>query len=237
MKRSVGFLGGGVLGLVLGTVFLAQPIASAMFSYATVAWSTDGCPSGSYTLASTAQLFGGGPTYNLNTTVQLPRSEVAQTFSVPAGQYTVSSSLRRSDGSVVGSGVQLVMTTEEGAATTAPRTRTGSQPVTGMAGARQTPPPPAAPSLSAPAPAVTPAVSKTISRTAAPRQSSGYAIPREWLLADLIRLSDPDGFESGWHQVQLLDLNGDGLVDEVQIETPNGTTIVWRLVPQALSRR
>jgi hypothetical protein len=34
MKRSVEILGGGVLGLALGTVFLAHPIASAMTTYA-----------------------------------------------------------------------------------------------------------------------------------------------------------------------------------------------------------
>jgi hypothetical protein len=61
--------------------------------------------------------------------------------------------------------------------------------------------------------------------------------PREWLVAELVRLSDPDGLESGWHQVQLLDLDGDGLVDEIRIEPPNGTAVVWRLVPQGLSVR
>ena len=206
-----------------------------MFSYANVTWSLDGCPSGTYTLASTAQSLAGGQTYNLNTTVQVPRADVVQTFNVPAGQYSVTADLRRSDGTLVGAGVQMVLTSDQ-AGTSLGKTRNPAQPVTGTAGSRQSPPPPATPSLSAPAPA-TPAVSKAIDRTAAPRPSAGYAIPREWLLADLIRLSDPDGFESGWHQVQLLDVNGDGLVDEVQIETPTGTTIIWRLVPQAFSRR
>ena len=215
MKRSVELLGGGVLGLVLGTVFLANPIASAMFSFATATWSLDGCPSGTYTLASTAQSIGGGPVYNLNTTVQVPRADVVQTFSVPAGQYTVSATLRRSNGSVVGSGVQVILTSDQGIATTSqPRTRTPSQPVTGTAGSRQTPPPPTTPSLTAPARSATPAVS------------------REWLLAELVRMSDPEGLESGWHQLQLLDLDGDGLADEIQIESPNGNTVVWRLVPQ-----
>src|SRR5262245_54322964 len=181
MKRSVELLGGGVLGLVLGTVFLTHPIASAMFSFATATWSLDGCPSGTYTLASTAQPLGGGPVYSLNTTVQVPRADVVQTFSVPAGQYTVSATLRRSNGSIVGSGVQVVLTSEQGIATTPePRTRTPSQPVTGTAGSRQTPPPPTTPSLTAPAPGATTAVSKTIARTAAPRsaaprQASGIA--------------------------------------------------------------
>jgi hypothetical protein len=54
-------------------------------------------------------------------------------------------------------------------------------------------------------------------------------------VADLIRLNDPEGLESGWYQVQLLDLDGDGMVDEIRIEPPDGTAVVWRLVPQLLS--
>jgi hypothetical protein len=66
---------------------------------------------------------------------------------------------------------------------------------------------------------------------------SGTAAPREWLLAELIRLSDPDGAGAGWHQVQLVDLDGDGLVDEIKIEPPTGDTVVWRLVPERLPVR
>ena len=117
MKRSVELLGGGVLGFVLGTVFLANPIAAAMTSYVRAAWSLAGCPPGVFTLASTAQLLGGGPVYNATTSVQVPHSDVVQVFNnVPPGEYAVSASLRRGNGIVVGSAVQTVAT-EEGVAT------------------------------------------------------------------------------------------------------------------------
>ena len=234
MKRSVELLGGGVLGFVLGTVFLANPIASAVASYVRATWSLAGCPTGVYTLVSTAQLYGGGPVHNATTSVQVPRSDVVQVFNnVPPGQYTVSASLRRSNGAVVGSGVQTV-TTDDGVATVL-RSRAPSQPVKGMAGARRPPVPPSTPAVTAPA--VTKAPFKPLDRRAAARPGSGAAVPREWLVAELIRLSDPEGLESGWHQVQLVDVDGDGLVDEIRIEPPNGTAVVWRLVPQGLSVR
>lgn len=236
MKRSVEILGGGVLGLALGTVFLAHPIASAMTTYARATWSLAGCPSGAYTLAATAQLFDGGPVYTLNTSVQVPHADVVQQFrDVPPGQYTISATLRRSNGEVVGSGSQVVTTTDEGVALL--RSRAPSQPVIGIAGARWPQRPATTPSVTAPTPAVTPVAPGPAERIAAPRAVSGAAAPREWLIADLIRLSDPDGLESGWHQVQLLDLDGDGQVDEIRIEPPSGTAVVWRLVPQGRSVR
>lgn len=241
MKRSVELLGGGVLGFVLGTVFLANPIAAAMTSYVRATWSLAGCPPGVFTLASTAQLIGGGPVYNATTSVQVPHSDVVQVFNdVPAGEYAVSASLRRGNGIVVGSAVQTVAT-EEGVATgTGLRGRDPSQPVTGTAGARRPQTPPSTPAVKAPAPAVTQAAKVRtlgpLDRTLGPAVPRSAA-PREWLVAELIRLSDPDGLDSGWHQVQLVDLDGDGLVDEIRIEPPNGTAVVWRLVPQGLAVR
>jgi hypothetical protein len=93
------------------------------------------------------------------------------------------------------------------------------------------------PAVTAPAPAITKTAFKPVERPAGARAVSGIAAPREWLLAELIRLSDPDGSESGWHQVLLVDFDGDGLVDEIRIEPPNSTAVVWRLVPQGLSVR
>jgi len=236
MKRSVELLGGGVLGFVLGTVFLANPIASALTTYARATWSLAGCPAGVYTLASTAQQVGGGPVFNATTSVQVPRSDIAQVFNnVPPGQYAVSASLRRGDGGVVGSAVQTVTTDDGVAAPTATRSRAPSQPVKGVAAARRPAGPPSTTAVTAPAIAKAPVTPPD--RTAAPRPVSGTAAPREWLLAELIRLSEPDGLESGWHEVQLLDLDGDGLVDEIRIEPPNGTAVVWRLVPQRLTVR
>ena len=238
MKRSVELLGGGVLGFALGTVFLANPIASAMTSYVKATWSLAGCPPGVFTLAFTAQMIGGGPVRTATTTVQVPRSDVVQVFNdVPPGQYTLSATLRRGEGIVVGSAVQTVATEDGVATTTLLRGRDPSQPVTGIAAARRTQAPPSTPAVKAPAPAVTPVAFRPVDRTAGARPVPGAAAPREWLLAELVRLSDPDGLESGWHQVQLLDLDGDGLVDEIRIEPPNGTAVVWRLVPQGLPVR
>jgi len=236
MKRSVELLGGGVLGFVLGTVFLANPIAAAMSTYVRATWSLAGCPAGVYTLAATAQLLGGGPVYNATTSVQVPNSNVVQVFNdVTPGQYTVSASLRRGDGGVVGSAVQTVATEDGVATATLVRGRNPSQPVTGIATARRSQTPPATPAVKAPA--ITQAASKPLGGSASARSVSGTAASREWLVAELVRLSDPDGLESGWHQVQLLDRDGDGLVDEIRIEPPNGTAVVWRLVPQGLPVR
>jgi len=155
MKRSVELLGGGVLGLVLGTVFLAHPIASALSTYARATWSLAGCPSGVYTLAATAQSLSGGQVYTLSTPVQVPHADVVQQFAnVPPGQYSISASLRRANGDVVGSGSQVVNTTDEGVVIL--RSRAPSQPVRGIAGARWPQRPPATPSVTAPAPAITP---------------------------------------------------------------------------------
>jgi hypothetical protein len=238
MKRSVEILGGGVLGLVLGTVFLAGPIASAMSTYVRATWSLAGCPPGVYTLASTAQLLGGGPIHTATSSVRVPQSDVMQVFNnVPAGQYTVSASLRRDNGSVVGSAVQTV-TTEDGLApSTATRARTPSQVVTGIAGARRTAQPPSAPAVTPPATPTAPAAFRPSGGRVPTNTGVATAAPREWLIAELIRLSAPNGLESGWHQVQLRDLDGDGLVDEIQIEPPDGTAVVWRLVPQGLTVR
>ena len=236
MKRSVELLGGGVLGFVLGTVFLANPIASAMTAYIRATWSLAGCPPGVYTLVSTAQLLGGGPTFNATTSVQVPRADVIQVFNnVPPGQYTVSARLRRGNGIVVGSAAQM-LATADGVAT-ALRSRTPSQTVKGRAGSRRSETPPSTPAINAPAPAIPKTALKPVEGPAGPRSVPGIAAPREWLLAELIRLSAQEGSESGWHQVQLVDLDGDGLVDEIRIEPPNGTAVVWRLVPQGLSVR
>lgn len=229
MKRSVELLGGGVLGFALGTVFLANPIASAMTSYVRATWSLAGCPPGVFTLAFTAQMIGGGPVRTATTTVQVPHSDVVQVFNdVPPGQYTLSATLRRGEGIVVGSAVQTVATEDGVATATLLRGRDPSQPVTGIAAARRAQAPPSTPAVTAPARPVTPEAFRPVDWTAA---------PRDWLVAELIRLSDPDGLESGWHQVQVLDLDGDGLVDEIRIEPPNGTAVVWRLVPQSLPVR
>lgn len=237
MKRSVELLGGGVLGFALGTVFLANPIASAMTSYVKATWSLAGCPPGVFTLAFTAQMIGGGPVHTATTTVQVPRSDVVQVFNdVPPGQYTLSATLRRGEGIVVGSALQTVATEDGVATTTLLRGRDPSQPVTGIAAARRTQTPPSTPSVKAPAPTTAKGAFKPL-EPAPSRPVSGTAVAREWLVAELIRRSDPDGLESGWHQVQLLDLDGDGLVDEIRIEPPNGTAVVWRLVPQGLPVR
>jgi hypothetical protein len=235
MTRSVELLGGSVLGLILGTVFLATPIASAVASSARATWSLAGCPPGVYTLVSTAVLLGGGPVHNATTSVRVPQADVVQVFNVPPGQYAVTGILQHTTG-VVGSGVQVV-NTDEGGGFVALRSRAPSQPVKGTAGLRRPQAPPSTPAVSAPAPAVTTAAFKPLAPTAAPRPVSGSAGPREWLLAELVRLSDPEGSESGWHQVQLVDVDGDGQVDEIRIEPPNGTSVVWRLVPQRLPVR
>ena len=59
-----------------------------MTSFVRATWSLAGCPPGVFTLASTAQLQGGGPVYNVTTSVQVPHSDVVQVFNnVPPGQY------------------------------------------------------------------------------------------------------------------------------------------------------
>ena len=240
MKRSVEILGGGVLGLALGTVFLANPnrIRDGHIRQGHV--EPGRMSVGDYTLASTAQLLSGGPVYNATRPFEFRSltSSRCSTTCRPA-RSTVSASLRRGDGGGGGRAVQTV-TTEDGVATTsvALRSRTPSQPVKGTAGPRW-------PAASAPD-SLRSARRRPQSRRLRSNQSIGSAAPRPVIrnrrtarMASrrVDRLSDPDGLESGWHQVQLLDLDGDGLVDEIRIEPPNGTAVVWRLVPQRLSVR
>jgi len=229
MKRSVELLGGGVLGLVLGTVFLAHPIASVLTTYARATWSLAGCPPGVYVLTSTAQLVSGGPIYNASTPVHVPQSDVVQVFNdVSPGQYSVTGILRRTNGATVASAVQTVAT-NDGVGFLA-RSRAPEQEAKGKAGPRLPQPPPASgitvPSLPAvPSPTIWRACARQV-------PASASAGPREWLLAELIQLSDPSGTEHGWHQIQLVDLDGDGLADEVRIEPPDAPVVVWRLVYQ-----
>jgi hypothetical protein len=235
MKRSVEILGGGVLGLCLGTVFLATPVASVLTSYVKATWSLAGCPAGNYVLASTAQIIGGGQTFTVSTPVRIPRTAVVQTFNdVPSGTYAITAVLRRTGGNVVVGTATQTASTADGVAALA-RSRAPEQPAVGKARPRwpQLPVSPAAavpPKTSIAPPAPPPAALPR----AVPRPVA--ASPREWVLADLIRLSDPDG-EPGWTRVELVDLDGDALADEIRIESPNGSTTVWRLVRQPLTTR
>ena len=232
MKRSVELLGGGVLGLLLGTVFLATPIASTLSSYARAAWSLAECPPGNYVLASTAQPQGGGQTYHAVTPLRVPTSDVVQVFNdLPTGSYTITGSLKRRDnGRVIATAVQTVSTADLVAAFS--RGREPAQPAKGAAKPRAPQPPPSTPSMARTITNAAPAA-PVVER---PRATIGTAGLREWMLADLIGLSDP-ALEFGWTRVELVDLDGDALADEVRIESPDGSTIVWRLIHQRLSTR
>ena len=236
MKRSVELLGGGVLGLFLGTVFLATPIASALTSYARAAWSLAECAPGNYVLASTAQLQGGGQTYHAVTPLRVPASDVVQVFNdLPTGTYTITGSLRRREnGRVVATAVQTVNTADLVAAFS--RGREAAQPAKGAAKPRAPQPPPATPSMVRTTTNAAPAAAPVVDRPrAASRAIATTMSPREWLLSDLIGLNNPSG-EFGWTRVELVDLDGDALADEIRIESPNGSTIVWR-IHQRLSVR
>lgn len=230
MKRSVELLGGGVLGLVLGTVFLAHPVASVIATYARATWSLAGCPPGIYVLTSTAQLVNGGPIYNASTPVHVPQSDVVQVFNdVTPGQYSVTGILRRTNGATVASATQTVAT-NDGVGFLA-RSRAPSQEAKGTAGPRLPPPPPSG-GITAPSPAAAPPAPAIARAGARQVPASASAVPRELLLAELIRLSDPSGAGTGWQQIQLVDLDGDGLADEVRIEPPDAPVVVWRLAYQ-----
>ena len=243
MKRSVEILGGGVLGLVLGTVFLTPAVISAFAPAIRAIWSVTGCRPGTYMLSSNAQLVGGGPKHTVTTAVRVPQADVVQLFTdLPPGQYMVSAILVAANGSIAGRGTQTLMA-EEGAAAIL-RSRLPEQELKGRAGQRTAATSKTSmASTSANTTVAAPSTSTGSTRIAAPARAAPRgglveaAMPRDWQIADLIQMIDPAGAESGWHRIALVDLDEDGLADEIRIESPSGATIVWRLVRQELRER
>ena len=232
MKRSIEVLGGLLVGFVVGTMCLAEPIAAAVNTYLKATWSLDGCPAGVYVLSSTAQLGNGGPVFTVNTPVRVPQSDVVQTFNdVPPGQYTVSAALRRSNGGAIVASASQTLTTVNLSALA--RSSAPAESIKGRATPRRPSTPPASSSASSvfrKAVTVAPAAAAPSppSAESTPR-AVGVAVPREWALLEIARQIQPRASESGWYRMVLTDEDGDGLADEIRIEAPDTPAIVVRI--------
>src|SRR5215471_10512736 len=99
MHRAVEMLGGGILGFIAGS-FLCAPLIAHVFGPTTVTWDTSACPSGIYTITSTATNVESGRTYTATTAhLRLPKGSLVQEFSdLPFGQYVVTATARDARG-------------------------------------------------------------------------------------------------------------------------------------------
>jgi hypothetical protein len=217
MKYAALNLLGVLTGLTLGWIAVATPLA-AVFAPARVTWDATGCPAGTYTVISTAQKLGGGETFSATTTgVQLPRSTFSQEFSnLPNGGYSVSAIVQGNNGAVFAAKPQVIQASPDGTlafgqrgpATTAPsargvvRPRGSSFQSTSLAS-----------SLGAGGPASTPRSQPVIVAPAAGWQ--------ERSLLEIRRLLVEAG-ELDWRRIEVLDTDGDGVIDRAAIELAAG---------------
>src|SRR5688572_24859345 len=99
MYRAAEMLGGGILGLIVGS-FLCSSLIAHVFGPTTVTWDAAACPPGVYTITSTATSLDGSRTFATTTQqIELPRDSVVQDFGeIPIGQYQVTAVARDASG-------------------------------------------------------------------------------------------------------------------------------------------
>jgi hypothetical protein len=216
MQRAVEMLGGGILGFIAGS-FLCAPLFAHVFGPTSVTWDTAACPSGIYTITSTATNVDTGRTYTTTTAhLRLPKGSLVQEFSdLPAGQYVVSASARDARGRTFKSGTQNISSQRLARGQQAVQTSGGVQtsavariaPVTPLHVTTSTPP----------APADSPILERVL------------LLPRG--MAELV--AGTPGSEAGllamfpeWKSVAFIDSDDDGVVDEVRIEFVSGEVVL-----------
>ena len=222
MKHSALNLLGVLTGMTLGWIAAAVPLA-AVFTPARVTWDATGCPAGTYTVTSTAQKLGTGETYRATSTgVQLPRSTFIQEFSnLPPGAYSVSASVQGNNGAVFSAKPQTIQSGDGVVVNSGQRGPAGTIPsATGVVRPRGRPGPPTNFAASQVAgtramPAATPAASSppviTGPTVAGPTRSA----------LEIRRLLDQAG-ATDWRRIEVIDADGDGVIDSAAIEMATG---------------
>ena len=204
MKGVVVSLIGGLCGVVAGSLLPWQSVA-AMFSPTSITWDATGCPAGVYTVTSSARSSNGTVYLTPAMTVKLPRKEVVQQFAnLPAGTYSVSATVKRHDGRMIPSGSQTLTSDGSGVGLTM-RRRPPATEVAGRASPRT-------------------AGSSPGSRTGltAARSAGTNAAPAS--LIGGVRFI-PDDLP---RQIEILDLDADGIMDVVRVELFDGREWHWR---------
>jgi len=226
MKSAAWNLLGALTGLTLGWIAVATPLA-AVFAPARVTWDATGCPAGTYTIISTAQKLGGGETFSATATgVQFPRSTFVQEFAnLPAGGYSVSASVQGNNGAVFAARSQTIQVSEGPQGFPAPQDPTGKAgrrgPATTAPSGKGTVRPRGSSfqssSLAASNVAGGPA-STTPSQPLIVGPAAGW---QERSLLEIRRLLLEAG-EVDWRRIEVLDADGDGVIDRAAIELATG---------------
>lgn len=181
---------------------------AAMFSPTSVTWDATGCPAGVYTVTSSARSISNGTVYLTPAmAVKLPRKEVVQQFeNLPAGTYAVSATVKRHDGRVVPSGSQMLTSNGSGTALTM-RRRPPSSDVAGRARPRN---------AAGGDPERRISLGLTTAGAGSGRAPSSRAGAVRFIPDDLPR------------QIEILDLDADGIMDVVRVELFDGREWHWR---------
>ena len=215
MHRAVEMLGGGILGFVAGS-FLCAPLIAHVFGPTTVTWDSNACPSGIYTITSTARSVENGLTYTTTTAhIRLPHGSIAQEFSdLPAGQYVVTAVARDARGRIFNSDEQDVSGLGPSRGRQAVQTGSAAQ----QAGYART---------IARAATVKAPVSSLSASTVTPPPAEAYApVPVERPLFISGEMAGLVAAFPQWKTVVFIDADGDGAVDEARIELLTGEVLV-----------
>ncbi len=205
MLRAVVLLGGGILGLIAGSIFSTHVFAS--LDSTAVTWEASTCPAGVYTITSTARNETSGESFTTTSlNVRLPQAMFVQQFAnLPAGSFTVSAVARNLQGKSFQSDAQTIATAGYSAFVTT-RRRPPAAPPTSFARSRNAP---------APTPTPTPSPGdRRVTTDAAPSDAGGSV-----LLGSL-----------DWRRFDLVDTDEDGLADLLRVELATGEIRMWRIV-------
>ena len=223
MPRAVELLGGGILGFIAGS-FLCAPLIAHVFGPTTVTWDASSCPASTYTIISTATKVDGSASFTTTTAhVGLPQSSIVQEFTdLPFGQYLVTAVARDANGRLFHSDTQTVSGLGPS------RGHQTSQTTSVQMGYAATTARPAAVSAQPVRPSTASASS------AAGGQPTATSPERTFRLSGAMAelLTGEPGSEQGllaaypqWKSVAFIDIDDDGVVDEVRIEFVNGE--IW----------
>lgn len=232
MHRAVEMVGGGILGFVAGS-FLCVPLIAHVFGPTTVTWDASACPSGIYTITSTATNIETGRTYTTTTAhLRLPKGSLVQEFSdLPVGQYQVTAVARDARGRIFNSDSQSV--SGQGMARgqqAAMRVQTAAQTAAASALARPTPIRITAAPASKPADSSSASIDENVVPASSTAAESARPIRLSRGMVEL--LTGTPGTEPGllalfpeWKSIVFIDNDNDGVADMARIEFVSGE--VW----------
>lgn len=223
LKSAAWNLLGALTGLTLGWIAVATPLA-AVFAPARVTWDATGCPAGTYTIVSTAHKIGGAETFSATTTgVQLPRSTFIQEFAnLPPGGYSVSANVQGDNGTVFAARPQIIQATQPPLAPLGARVKSGRRgPATTAPSAGGTVRPRGSSFQSSSL-----AASHVAGGTAPTMRSAPVTVgpPDGWQERSLLEIRRllVDAGEVNWRRIEVLDTDGDGVIDAAAIELAAG---------------